>query len=343
MRPLIGTLFLGMLAVSASPSTAIMTNRGVDLPMVQCPNQLTPDDGRDVGRILYAPSQGDDPAFRAAVAGLTGGIVDYYDARFGTPSLELMNTYECVYTWSDYPYLDAIAFGDNLADFVDDGGQVILGPFCTFCYMNPLLGRIMNSDYCPVRSPNCDNHFTSSNYAHDGTSYIYDGVVNLECVFRDYLVTQGLGTVDGHYEDGEIAHAYSLDFKVVYSNGGGAYPLAGGGDWARIIANACQCQVLPGMSGACCLPSGGCTYASAVNCGDFMHGWWEPCRSCELAGCPHAEACCLPDGSCRMQAWFGCDDLGGVSQGAGSTCEPNPCEVTPARPMDWGRLKALYR
>jgi hypothetical protein len=146
-------LMIVTLAVAASPSMAVMTNRGEDRPMVQCPNQLTPHDGRDVGRILYAPSQDDDPAFRAAVAGLTGGMVDYYDARFGTPSLELMNTYECVYTWPDYPYLDPIAFGDNLADFVDNGGQVVLGVFCTFCYMNPLRGRIMTVGYCPVRSP----------------------------------------------------------------------------------------------------------------------------------------------------------------------------------------------
>jgi hypothetical protein len=330
------------LVVAVSPSMAVMTNKGVDLPLIPCPNQLTPDDGRDVGRILYAPSEVDDPAYRAAIAAITGGIVDYYDARVGTPSVALMATYDCVHTWPDYAYLDQEAFGDNLAAYVDGGGKVVLGAFCTYCYGYPLGGRIMTPAYCPVVSPTCSNHFMSSAYAHDGVSFIYDGVVSFDCVYRDYLVTQGGGVVDGHYEDGEIAHAYSPDHRVIYSNGGGAALLYGGGDWPRLIANACGCEVIPGMSGACCLPSGSCTYAQAVICADFMHGLWRPCVTCAAADCPDAEACCFPDGACEMLAEFGCNQQGGQAQGAGTHCDPNPCVPVPVGKLNWGRMKALY-
>ncbi len=40
--------------------------------------------------ILYCPSQPDNPTFRTAVAALTGAPVDYFDARVGTPSLEML-------------------------------------------------------------------------------------------------------------------------------------------------------------------------------------------------------------------------------------------------------------
>ena len=37
------------------------------------------------------------------------------------------------------------------------------------------------------------------------------------------------------YADGEIAHAYRPDFKVVYSNGSDASQLGCAGDWPRNI------------------------------------------------------------------------------------------------------------
>ena len=102
---------------------------------------LTPDTGGP--RLLYAPGGDDDLQYRAAIAARAGGTCDYYDARFGTPSIELLDGYDCVMTVGG-GYLDSLGFGNNLADFVDHGGHVVLGMFCAYT-SGPwhLGGRIM--------------------------------------------------------------------------------------------------------------------------------------------------------------------------------------------------------
>lgn len=79
-------LMIVTLAVAASASMAVMTNKDEDRPMIPSADQLTPDDDRDPGRVLYAPSEEDDPDYRAAIAAFTGGTADYFDARVATPS-----------------------------------------------------------------------------------------------------------------------------------------------------------------------------------------------------------------------------------------------------------------
>jgi hypothetical protein len=190
--------------------------------------------------MLYCPSEADDPAFRAAIAAFTGGTVDYYDPRAGTPDVALLESYDCVYTWANFAYLDNVAMGDNMAAAVDTGTVAILGAFVTYTSGNFLGGQIMTDAYCPVWSPTGSNHFVSSNYAGDGTTPIHDGVTMYECTFRDILALQGSGAQDGSYVDGEIAHSYRPDFKVIHSNGTGASALGCTGDWALLVANACQ-------------------------------------------------------------------------------------------------------
>jgi hypothetical protein len=194
-------------------------------------------------RILYAPSEGDDPGYRAGIAAAAGGTCDYYDARAGVPSLGfLTDNYDCVIVWANFAFFDNVAYGNVLADFVDAGGSVVLGSFCTYTSGNFLSGRIMTAAYCPVVSPTGSNHFSDSSYVGDGTTCLHDGVVAYNCVFRDILTLQGGGALDGTYADREIAGAYRADFKVIYSNGSGSSQLGGGGDWDLLGANGCACD-----------------------------------------------------------------------------------------------------
>jgi hypothetical protein len=201
--------------------------------------------GSSVGgaRVLYCPSEEDDPVLRAAIAAELGGgaTVDYFDSRAAVPSLSLLVGYDCVFTWANFAFLDNVATGDALADFVDAGGSVVLGSFCTFTSGNSLSGRIMTDSYAPVWSPTGSNRFADDSYAGDGTTCIHDGVVAYNSTFRDVLALQGGGAQDGSFFDGEIAHAYRADYAVVYSNGAGGVQLAPGGDYPRAIANACSC------------------------------------------------------------------------------------------------------
>ena len=193
-------------------------------------------------RILYAPSEADDPAFRAAVAAITGGPVDYFDARFCIPTPDQLAGYDAVFTWSDYAYADRVLMGDRLADFVDAGGRVLLGPFCTFAFGNSLGGRIMSSAYAPVYSPTGGNHFAQSSWAHDGSGCLVGGVSSFDGFFRDVLALQGAGVAAAHYADGEIAIAARPDVHVVYLNGVSIYPLSLCPDvWPQLVANGATC------------------------------------------------------------------------------------------------------
>lgn len=198
--------------------------------------------------ILYCPSEADDAGYRAAIGAAAGGAtVDYFDTRVATPSVATLLQYDAVYTWVNFDYLDPTGFGNNLAAYNDAGGNVVLGVFCTFTTGNFLAGTIMTAGYCPVDSPFGTNHFTTSAYTGNGTTCIYNGVASLSCQFRDFLVTQGTGVVDGTYADNEIVHAYRGTSPpgagtIVYSNGAGAIQLPGsGGQWGTAVGNACTC------------------------------------------------------------------------------------------------------
>jgi hypothetical protein len=242
---------LAAFVASAPLAGAAQRNTGGDAPKPNDRNILTPKNKMKLGapvNILYAPSEADDPAYRAAIAAITGGTVDYFDGVNGTPSVALMQNYDCVYTWANFAYQDNVTFGNNLATYVDGGGRAVLGAFCTFTSGNSMGGAIMTAAYSPVTSPTGTNHFTPSPYAGNGTTCIHTTgpVTNYDCTFRDVLVTQGGGIVDGNYQDGEIAHAYrASDADVVYSNGSGAVQLGCPGQWAQLIANICGCTSIP--------------------------------------------------------------------------------------------------
>lgn len=204
-------------------------------------NDITPDTGG--ARVLYAPSEADDAGYRAAIAAATGGSCDYYDARYGTPDAALLDSYDCVHVWANYAFYDNVGYGNNLADYVDRGGHVVLGAFCAYTSGNYLSGRIMTdtSRYCPVVGGS--NHFSLSMW--DGTDAdccVHTGVTSYGMTYRDYLTLVGPGaTICGHFQDREMANALNAAQDVIYANGSGGYPIAGVGQVAVVVANACVC------------------------------------------------------------------------------------------------------
>jgi hypothetical protein len=238
---------------SASFAGAAHRNTGGDAPLPKSKNVLTPKNQMKVGgpSLLYAPSEGDDPAYRAAIAAITGGTVDYFDASAGTPTTALLANYGCVNTWANFAYADPTTYGNNLATYVDGGGRAILGVFCTFTQGNALGGAIMTPAYSPVVSPTGGNHFSNASYAGNGTTCIHTNVTTYDCFFRDILALQGTGIQDGSYTDNEIAQAFRAGGgAVIYNNGSGAAQLQGLGgcltaDWAHLVGNSCLCTGLP--------------------------------------------------------------------------------------------------
>jgi hypothetical protein len=233
-------LLASLALVVVAPVFAVPTNQGPDRPLPNDPNDIG--DGLGGGpRVLYAPSEGDDPAFRNAIATAIGGTCDYFDAISGTPDTALLSGYYCVMTWANFAYADRDLYGDNLAAFVDVGGSVVLGAFAAYTSGNSLGGAIMTPAYCPVVGG--FNLFSFSSYRGDGIGCNYIGVSTFGATYRDDLSLQGGGAINGTFADGEIALGLnSAGPNVCYANGAGGFPIDGNGpDWPTLIANGCTC------------------------------------------------------------------------------------------------------
>src|SRR5262249_44838826 len=50
---------------------------------------------------------------------------DLFDAQFNTPTLAQLQPYDVVVPFSNFPFADPFALGDNLADYADGGGIVV--------------------------------------------------------------------------------------------------------------------------------------------------------------------------------------------------------------------------
>jgi len=234
-------LLLATLALAvAAPAFAVPTNQGPDRPLPTDAHDL----GDDLGggpRVLYAPSEADDPAFRTAIGTAIGGTCDYFDAVAGTPDATLLAGYDCVMTWANFAYADADGFGNNLATFVDNGGSVVLGAFAVYTSGNSLGGAIVTPAYCPVSGG--FNNFFFASYAGDGSDCWYTGVASFGATYRDVLSLQGAGAINGTFTDGEIAGGYNTNgVACVYANGAGGFPIDGNGaDYPQFVANGCTC------------------------------------------------------------------------------------------------------
>jgi hypothetical protein len=209
--------------------------------------------------MLYAPSWNDNPAFRAAVEALIGPPVDYWNAyTSGTPTLMQLQEYAAVFTWCNYPYADPVAMGNVLADYVDQGGRVILGQWTRHGNQsNYLQGRIMSDpSYCPVLT--ISNSFGSGSYNMDGVlcpHYGPHGTVGAHSTqYLDVVSTLAPGaTADGTI-DGSLDAVWNATGDVYYSPGNlGGEPSYTSGDWARLTANMVECGGPP-LYGACCDP-----------------------------------------------------------------------------------------
>jgi len=228
--------FLALLIALCPAMALAVTNTGSNLPAVFEGHVLS--GPTDATAILYAPTESDNPTFRADLAAATGAVVDYFDARYGTPDQTLLADYDAVMTWVNYAYADSELMGDNLADFVDAGGRVILGQWCFYSSTAiPLGGRIMEPEYCPIT---CYS-YASGAYMGDGSDCATDEVYTLESSYNDICTLIPGGVSDGTMSHGGVATAWREDMAVWYSpaNTGAYYSI---GDWAQLTANMVNCS-----------------------------------------------------------------------------------------------------
>ena len=74
--------------------------------------------------------------------------LDQFDAALATPTLETLDDYHAVLLTSDQPYADTEALGDVLADYVDQGGGVVV-TLPMFISEFEVRGRFLSDGYMP--------------------------------------------------------------------------------------------------------------------------------------------------------------------------------------------------
>lgn len=129
--------------------------------------------------LVYADNLNLEVSAYLASTGLLGSVT-YVDAKYSTPTLAQLNAYDSVLVWGHHGFADNVTLGNNLADYVDGGGGVVLCPFSDSANWSeaPLIkGRIAGPTYSAT-SPDGYIYYSSVGTmgVHDSGSPILAGV-----------------------------------------------------------------------------------------------------------------------------------------------------------------------
>ncbi len=175
------------------------------------------------------------------------GVVDEWlvNAAGSIPTLNDLLPYDVVIVWSDYDYLDSVALGNVLADYVDAGGKVIVATFSWYDNAAAsLTGRFASGGYDPFISDNVGNHFTYASLgAYDAGHPIMAGVTSAADAYRDYVSLAPDATLVASWDDGEEFIAVKGNVVAINSYPGFYY--AWSGDVGMIFHNAINYLAFP--------------------------------------------------------------------------------------------------
>ena len=277
--------------------------------------------------VLYCPAMPDNPTFRAGLStALWDWPVDYFDARVGTPTLELLAEYAAVFTWVNYAYADNVAMGNVLADYVDTSSpcnrrsRVILGQWCLPTAGNYLSGRIMTEGYCPATATS----YSSDSYAGNGWGCPTMWVDSFSSSYFDQTTTLPWAVSDGTTLNGYDFVSMNPARSVWYSPGNTS-TMYSSGDVVELTANMVLCTA-GCMYGACCnLETGECVECVEImDCLDMFEtpqfSYEQQCAELDPP-CGNPGACCDDDtGACTIEYEANCPGR----FVAGGVCDPNP-------------------
>jgi hypothetical protein len=168
--------------------------------------------------------------------------VDFFNGALGTPTVSQLGLYDVVVVMSDCGWSDPIAFGNNLADYQDQGGTVVEAAFnWRGTGVSTLQGRWLAAGHSPypIGAGSSDTDATLG--AHDASSPLLAGVSSLFAHYRDAVSLTSGATEVAKWNDGVSAVAFK-GRTVAINAYLGEYehppPVAWSGDFGRIIVNA---------------------------------------------------------------------------------------------------------
>ena len=174
------------------------------------------------------------------IAALPGvASVDTFDNFASTPSDATLDQYDVVVTTDNFPPADAVALGNNLADYEDQGGVVVATEFFWQSGAEAAAGRWLTGGYSPYHVGSSNEDATVTLGAHDATSPLLQGVSSLTDYYHQNPALAAGATEVAKWSDGFSAVAFkgnAVGINAYVGNlSGGSY---WSGDYAKIIVNA---------------------------------------------------------------------------------------------------------
>jgi hypothetical protein len=165
--------------------------------------------------------------------------VDFFEGRAAAPTDAQLSPYDVVLAMSDCGWFDAVATGDSLADFQDQGGVVVAGVFDWQGSTGyTLKGRWVTAGYSPYEV-GAEGEFTTATLGtHIASNPLLFGVSSLSARFRDGVsLTPGAQEI-AKWSDGLPAVAVKGDAVGINAYLGNDDGAQFSGDFARLIVNA---------------------------------------------------------------------------------------------------------
>lgn len=128
-------------------------------------------------------------------------LVTTFDVSSITPSLATLLNYDAVLVWSNSMFLNPVALGDVLADYVDVGGGVVIATFAFYGPSYGLEGRIM-ADYSPFVQAGPNLYSDANLGVYDAEHPIMNGVTAVSGYYRDNVTMTTGAELVAEWSDG---------------------------------------------------------------------------------------------------------------------------------------------
>jgi hypothetical protein len=240
--PSIDPLTGDLLFWSANNGGSIFLVRGFQVPSTPGPTP-TPTPGPCQFRVLIAYSDAHPPTlmFNEILAESGVSQVDLFDAGATIPTLQQLQQYDIVFTFSNNIWHDAVAMGNVLADYEDAGGVVVVG---NHAWANDggwlLQGRWMTGGYSPYNPTGQFNFSLNTANIIDPSHPLMQGVSSLSALWREGVPLASGASAVAMWTDGPPAVAYKTnnDRTAVGLNAWLGHTNEFSGAWGRVIVNA---------------------------------------------------------------------------------------------------------
>jgi uncharacterized repeat protein (TIGR01451 family) len=196
--------------------------------------------------IAYSDGAHTEATLKSQIAAQTGvAAVDTFDAGAATPSVQTLEGYDLVLTFSNTSYSNAAVLGDNLATYADHGGIVTEFAFNWFNSVGSrLAGRWATGVYSAFAGPAATVIKNGATFGpHDASSPLLAGVTALGTeTHQDVGLASGAVEV-AKWSDGQSAVAFkghAVGVNACVADGCDEFS----GDFARLVVNAAQMRTV---------------------------------------------------------------------------------------------------